>query len=162
MRGPSDLAKLIEENGIAARLIPAGDAATSMKAATALGVEISRIVKTVVFIDNEGKPHAVVLLGSRRVNQSKLAKLLGVRRVRLATRSEVAELTGYEAGGVPPIGIPIDTIIDSELAAINGEVYAGGGDPSTLLEIRVEDIIKIQRPRIMAVTDTSSIDEKSI
>ncbi|MFP3045497.1 MAG: hypothetical protein RXR03_07840, partial [Thermocladium sp.] len=66
------------------------------------------------------------------------------------------------AGGVPPIGIPIDTIIDSELAAINGEVYAGGGDPSTLLEIRAEDIIKIQRPRIMAVTDTSSIDEKSI
>lgn len=161
MRGPSDLARLIGESGIGARLIPVGDASTSMKAATALGVEISRIVKTVVFIDNYGKPHAVVLLGSRRVNQAKLAKLLGVRRVRLAARSEVAELTGYEAGGVPPIGIPIDTIIDSELAAINGEVYAGGGDASTLLEIRVEDIIKTQRPRIMAITDTSTINEKS-
>ncbi len=162
MKGASDLARFIEENGVKARLIPVGDAATSIKASAALGIEVDRIVKTVIFVDNEGKPHAVVLRGSRRVNQSKLAKLLGVRRVRLATRSEVAELTGYEAGGVPPIDIPIDTIIDSELAAINGEVYAGGGDASTLLEIRVEDIIKIQRPRIMTVTDTSSIDEKLI
>lgn len=151
MKGSGDLEKFIVNRGVMARLIKAGDAATSIKAATALGVDVDRIVKTVIFMDDAGNPHAVVLRGSKRVGQSALAKELGVKKIRLATRDEVAKVTGYEAGGVPPIDLPIDMILDSELASAGGTVYAGGGDSETLLEISIEEIIKHQRPRIIRI-----------
>ncbi len=108
MKGPSDLESFIKRNGIMATLMVVGDAATSMKAAASLGIDIDRIMKTVIFLDDLERPLAVMLRGSRKVNQNALAKQLGgARKIRLAAREEVVKLTGYEAGGgVPPIDLP--------------------------------------------------------
>ncbi|GGP20563.1 hypothetical protein GCM10007981_09150 [Thermocladium modestius] len=152
MKGPSDLESFIKRNGIMATLMVVGDAATSMKAAASLGIDIDRIMKTVIFLDDLERPLAVMLRGSRKVNQNALAKQLGARKIRLAAREEVVKLTGYEAGGVPPIDLPLDSVLDSELASMGGVVYAGGGDSRTLLEISIEDIIRLQHPRILSVS----------
>lgn len=152
MKGPRDLESFIHRNGIMARLMVVGDAATSMKAAASLGIDIDRIMKTVIFLDDLERPLAVMLRGSRKVNQSALAKQLGTRKIRLAAREEVVELTGYEAGGVPPIDLPLDSVLDLELASMGGVVYAGGGDSRTLLEISIEDIVRVQRPKILPVS----------
>ncbi|PLJ77381.1 aminoacyl-tRNA deacylase [Infirmifilum sp. SLHALR2] len=133
MLGPSHLEEFLRSRGIPYRLVEVGAAATSDDASMSLGVEKSQIAKTVVFVSDGGETVLVVVRADRRVDQARLAKLLGYRRLRLARPEEVAESTGYPPGGVPPLGhlreLPV--ILDSEIAG--GEYWCGGGDERHLL-----------------------------
>jgi len=61
----------------------------------------------------------------------------------LATEEEVLNITGYKVGGVPPI-LDIKVLIDKRV--MNKEyVYGGGGNEHTLLKIKPQDIVKINR-----------------
>lgn len=108
-----------------------------------MGIKLSEIAKTVVLVSERGDTILVVVRGDRRVDQAKLARLLGYKKLRLASGSEVLETTGYPPGGVPPVGhlrkLPV--YIDVELRG--GMYYVGGGDSQHLLLIRTDDIAKL-------------------
>src|SRR5947209_10666610 len=71
---------------------------TAGEAAAAVGVEVGQIVKSLVFVDDEG-PLLCLCAGDRRVDVTKLGA-----NVRQARGDEVREATGFAIGGVPPIG----------------------------------------------------------
>ncbi|MEM0093631.1 MAG: YbaK/EbsC family protein [Thermofilum sp.] len=141
----------LERAGIEYRLVEVPRASTSREAAENLGIELSRIAKTVVLVSEQGKALLVVVRGDRRVDQAKLARLLGCKKLRLATDSEVIEATGYPPGGVPPVGhlrkLPV--YLDEEL--LGGYYYVGGGDSQHLLFIKAEDILKLAEATVLNV-----------
>jgi Cys-tRNA(Pro) deacylase len=122
------------------------------KASKVLGKDLKKVVKTVVFVDEKRNPLLVIMPGHRKVNQNKLAKLLGKKKLRLAKPEEVLEATGYEAGAVPPVGHKneILTILDEELLELD-RVSAGGGSVNATLEISPRDIVTLQHAKIMRV-----------
>ncbi|QOJ79084.1 YbaK/EbsC family protein [Infirmifilum lucidum] len=140
MLGPRDLEEFLKSRGIPYRLVEVPEAATSEMASKSLGVDKTRIAKTVVFVSDTGDVVLVVVRSDRRVDQAKLAKLLGYRKLRLARAEEVVEYTGYTPGGVPPIGhareLPV--VLDSEVAG--GEYWCGGGDERHLLLLDFRNI----------------------
>jgi prolyl-tRNA editing enzyme YbaK/EbsC (Cys-tRNA(Pro) deacylase) len=109
---------------------------TAQEAADAVGVEVGQIVKSLVFVDDEG-PVLCLCAGDRRVETSKLGT--GVRQ---AKGNEVREATGYAIGGVPPLGHdrPVRTIIDVSLRRFE-TVWCAGGTPHAVFPVATEALI---------------------
>ena len=112
---------------------------TVKQAKELLGVSSKEIIKSLVVIDDE--PILCIVLGNKSIDFKKLSKLCG--NVRLATEEEVLNITGYKVGGVPPI-VDIKVLIDKRVMD-KEYVYGGGGNEHTLLKIKPQDIVKINK-----------------
>lgn len=144
-----ELRLLFEERGVAVRArnldAPARSAA---EAARALGCELGRVVKSLVLIADDA-PLLCLCPGDRRVAMTALGS-----DVRQATPHEVLELTGFEVGGVPPLGHshPLRTVVDASLERF-GSVWVGAGIPETLFEADLDQLIAaIELAEIRAVS----------
>ncbi len=76
-----------------------------------LGVDIKKIVKTLVYILSDGTAVAVIIRGDRQLNETKLINYFNVLDARLATSEELAKM-GLVEGFVGPIGIDIPVYAD--------------------------------------------------
>lgn len=124
------------------RRFPAGTH-TADDAARAIGCEVAQIVKSLVFLA-AGDPVVVLLSGSDRVDESKLAAVLGAHSARRATANEVKEATGVVVGGVPPFGhrVPIPVIVDDGLLR-HEVVWAAAGLPDAVFPIAPADLVRL-------------------
>jgi len=142
----------IKEHGVKWRLIKASGRTTTVDdAARFLGVDRSRIVKTLIVIAcNE--VYAVIIPGDKKLDMNKLANIIGCKP-RLAKPSEVVERTGYRVGGVPPIALPshVKLIIDESLLNLN-RVYGGGGKDGVLLEFNPKELVELVKPLVAKLT----------
>lgn len=86
------------------RVLPA-DTSTAEAAARAVNAPLGSIVKSLVFLA-DGAPLLVLVSGDQRADVHRLRAALGLskKRLRIAQPAEVLDLTGFEVGGVPPIG----------------------------------------------------------
>lgn len=127
---------------IAIRRYPAGTH-TAQDAALAIGCDVAQIVKSLVFLA-AGDPVVVLVSGSDRVDESKLAAVLGVLSVRRATANEARDATGFVVGGVPPFGhkTPIPVVVDSALLR-HDEVWAAAGLPDAVFALRPADLVRL-------------------
>ena len=135
------LADFIEKNSLKAEIIECKKPVnTALDATKALGIQLSDIAKTILFILDSGNPVLAVLSGENRASVQKLCILFNALKCKIASPKEVFEMTGYEVGGVPPISIyGVPTIIDSKLSEKN-MVYCGGGDDRHLLKISPQEM----------------------
>ncbi len=142
----------IREHGVKWRLIRATERTTTVDdAARFLGVDKSRIVKTLVVIACS-EVYAVIVPGDKRLDMTKLANIVGCKP-RLAKPKEVAEKTGYNVGGVPPVALPsnVKLIIDESLLDLD-RVYGGGGEDGVLLEFSPKELVELVKPLIAKIS----------
>ena len=142
----------IRKHGIKWRIIKASGRTTTVDdAARFLGVDKSKIVKTLIVVAGDNV-YAVVIPGDKRLDMRKFASITGVR-ARLAKPEEVVEKTGYTVGGVPPIALPnnVKLIIDESLLK-HDKVYGGGGEDGVLLEFNPKELIKLTKPLVTKLT----------
>jgi prolyl-tRNA editing enzyme YbaK/EbsC (Cys-tRNA(Pro) deacylase) len=109
---------------------------TAQEAAAAVGVEVGQIVKSLVFVDDEG-PLLCLCAGDRRVDTGRLG-----RGARQAKGDEVRAATGFAIGGVPPLGHeqPIRTVVDASLRRFD-VVWCAGGTPHAVFPVSPEALI---------------------
>ncbi len=120
---------------------------TAPQAAEAVGCEVSRIVKSLVFVI--GDEHVVALVpGDRRLDTAKLASAAGrTETVARASLDDVRAVTGFVAGGTPPFGHTSDLTVFSDLGLKRHEtVWAAAGTPHTVFELNVEDLDRLAGP----------------
>jgi prolyl-tRNA editing enzyme YbaK/EbsC (Cys-tRNA(Pro) deacylase) len=153
MTGPlhprvAEVARLLADAGSAGevRVLPA-EVRTAATAAAALGVPVGAIVNSLVFAvgeDSAARPLLVLTSGAHRVDETTVAGLLGVPRLRRATPDFVREVTGQAIGGVAPIGhpAPIGTLVDIELARYE-RVWAAAGHPSAVFPTTYEELLRL-------------------
>ena len=123
---------------------------TAQDAAREIGTTVERIVKSLVFVAGE---RAVVALcsGAARVDETRLATVIGVPSVRRATAEEAKRWTGYAIGGVPPFAhaTTTATFIDRDLLDYE-TVWAAAGTPRHVFAIAPADLVRVAGA---AVTD---------
>lgn len=126
---------------------------TALEAARALGTTPDRIVKSVLFLA-DGQPVLALVSGAHRVSTDKLARACGADRVRAADPETVARLTGFPAGAVPPVGhvTPVLVFMDDALL-VPDLVYAGAGDPNTLVAISPQDLLRVTSARVVELRE---------
>jgi prolyl-tRNA editing enzyme YbaK/EbsC (Cys-tRNA(Pro) deacylase) len=121
------------------------------EAARALGVSRSSIAKTIIVICGDAVIAAIVP-GDRRLDLNKLSKIaIGCR---LASPEQVRSITGFPAGGVPPIGLPrhVTVVMDGRLLGVD-IAYGGGGGENLLLEFSPRELASLG---LVIVADVSS------
>lgn len=95
---------------------------TIARLAEVSGVPAGRQIKTLFYRPEPGLPAepagpaltAALVRGDRTLNEAKLARVLGVRRVVLATREEVLARTGAPTGSAGPVGLRGARIVADE------------------------------------------------
>jgi Cys-tRNA(Pro) deacylase len=121
-------------------------------AATALGVAPERIFKSILFQAKDGRCAMAVASGNARVDVARLEVLTGLTRLRLASPEVALRVTGYPAGGTPPVGhrerLPI--VVDTRVAAQEWG-WAGGGRKELMVRIRSADIVRLNEARVADV-----------
>jgi Cys-tRNA(Pro) deacylase len=134
----------LEHHGIQAMLIePSIPTPTVLDAARALGVEPSNIIKSVAFESKDGTMVLVVAPGDKRIDTSKVVQLVGLEKLKMASSARVLEVTGYPAGGVPPVGHPegLRVIMDASLLEREA-LIGGGGSERLLLRIAPAEVVR--------------------
>jgi len=118
---------------------------TADEAATALGVEVSQIAKSLVFLA-DGEPVLVVASGADRVDTAALGQALGGRRITRASAEAVRAATGYPVGGVSPAGLPpqLPVLVDSALSRY-AVVYAAAGTPHAVFPTSYDELLRLTR-----------------
>lgn len=117
---------------------------TAQQAADTIGCDVGQILKSLIFIKkNSMELFLVAASGKNRINTKTLKKYFG-EKVTPADPKDILEKTGYEVGGVPPIGHKekLTTIIDRDLLDYDA-VWASGGTEFEVFKVTPEQLIDI-------------------
>lgn len=124
---------------------------TSELAAQALGVTPAQIAKTLVFLA-DAQPLLVVTCGDKKIDTKKLARAMGVKKIRFADAQTVLEATGFPPGGVSPIGLVsnVPLFLDQSLWDFT-IVYAAAGTANSALPVSPDRLCEITGAKVIDV-----------
>jgi prolyl-tRNA editing enzyme YbaK/EbsC (Cys-tRNA(Pro) deacylase) len=134
------------------RVYSGKDMSTSVLASKTLNVPLSRIAKSILLIDNSNKPLLVILPGNCRIKTKIVKAIFKVKDVRLAYPHEVKNLTNFEVGGLPPVFHKIERVVVDKKLLTNETVFCGGGAKDKIVEMKIEDIVKLNNALIEDVS----------
>jgi prolyl-tRNA editing enzyme YbaK/EbsC (Cys-tRNA(Pro) deacylase) len=125
---------------------------TAEDAAAAIGCSVAQIAKSLVFRATEsGRPVLVVASGAHRVDENKVAAVMGERIARVDAEF-VRHSTGFAIGGVPPVGHRIAPVvlIDETLLRLS-EIWAAAGTPYAVFRLTPADLVALTCGRVVAI-----------
>jgi len=125
---------------------------TSQEAAQAVGCTVGQIAKSLVFRGAQtSKPVLVNASGANRVNEARLAELIGEPTAK-ADAEFVRAHTGFAIGGVAPVGhpAPLEIYIDADLLQY-AEIWAAAGTPKAVFALTPSDLQTMTGGKVVAV-----------
>jgi len=128
-------------------------------AAEALGVDLHRVIKTLVMEDLEGRPLLVLMHGDQQVSTKKLARAAGRKRVRPCSAEAAERHTGYKVGGISPFGVrkSIPVVMQETVLELD-RVWINAGRRGLLVELAVDDLVSVLQPTIADVASEAVPD----
>jgi len=109
--------------------IPTPNARTIEQVAAFLKCQPGQLIKTLIYVA-DGKPVAVLTAGDRIVNEHKLKRALGSKRLELASDEVVAKATGAPVGFAGPVGLNLPIYADFGLRGATDR-FTGGNQADT-------------------------------
>ena len=129
---------------------------TSQQAADAIGCDVAQIAKSIIFrAASSGRAVLVIASGRNRVDEKKIRALLG-EKIERAKPEFVHETTGFEVGGVPPLGHaqPCVVYLDQDLKVFP-TIWAAGGTGNAVFEIGFGDLVRLSGATAADVAKTA-------
>lgn len=139
------LEKLFQENDIEYELIyHEKKICSSQEGAEYFSIDIGQTAPTLIISTDKGF-FAVIISGKRKKLEFEIIEeLLGCKEIRMATRKEVEEVTGYSVGSVPLVNRSIESIVDKQLLKYS-KIYGGTGNANVTLKVSPNSLIKLNR-----------------
>ncbi|KRF44943.1 cys-tRNA(Pro)/cys-tRNA(Cys) deacylase [Terrabacter sp. Soil811] len=122
-------------------------ASYGLEAAAALGVEPSRVFKTLL-VDTGATLAVGIVPVDGQLDLKAVAAAIGVKSVTMADPAAAERSTGYVVGGISPVGQrrALPTVLD-ETAYGFGTVYVSGGRRGFDIGLAPEDLASVTRAR---------------
>ena len=140
--------ELLDERGIAYRVVEHAETFTSADSAAARG-ESLRTGGKALLLKADDRFVLAVLSADRKLDSRALQRLLGVRKMRFATREELAaETGGLVPGSVPPFGEPIlpySLYVDESIAG-NERIAFNAAMLTRSIVMATEDYLAVAHP----------------
>ena len=137
-----------------------GAARTAQEAADQLGIAVGQVAKSVIFKRKEdGASVLVVAAGDRRVDEKKVAALVG--KIGRADADFVKDRTGFSIGGVSPVAhahAPV-TLIDRSLQRFD-VLWAAAGHPHAVFALNMEALRALAQAPVVDIAqrvDTEAV-----
>jgi Cys-tRNA(Pro) deacylase len=130
-----------------------GETSSAEDAATALGCELRRIVKTLVF-DCDGRPVVVMVPGDRRADRKKVATAARCNRAQIVRAEDVERTTGFAPGAVAPFPLPegAQALLDRSLL-VHDAVWIGAGSTRHLAVLPPQELLRVARADAVDVSE---------
>ncbi len=115
---------------------------TAQDAATAIGVAVGQIVKSLVFAV-DGEVVMAYVSGANQLDEKKLAAVAGGNKCSRVDADAVRDATGFPIGGVPPFGhtTNLRIFIDPDLLQYD-EVWAAAGTWNDVFPITPNNLVR--------------------
>ncbi len=121
------------------------------EAAEALGVESSRVFKTLVCSVGADVVVAVVPIATQ-LDLKSLAAAMAAKTAEMSPPAAAQRATGYVVGGISPIGQKrrLPTVVDASAAEWD-TVFVSGGRRGLEIELRVADLLAVTGGRLASI-----------
>ena len=147
------LEEYLEKNHVWHRFIEKAETIHTSDAAEATGIDLHRITKNLVSKTDKDEFVMLIIPGDKKVNLKKAAKTLDVKNVQVIPFAEADKISGYPPGGTPSIGYKTKMRVLVDRTLLNYEtVYCGGGSRDRLLELKVEDVIRLNNAIVAEIS----------
>lgn len=120
-----------------------GGAGYALEAVTALGIDPSRVFKTIV-VSVDGRLALAVVPADAEADLKAVADAVGGRRAVVATPAEAERATGYVVGGISPLGTrrALPTVLDAS-AADWPTINVSAGRRGLEIELAAADLLAL-------------------
>ncbi|MFQ5399896.1 MAG: YbaK/EbsC family protein [Anaerolineae bacterium] len=125
--------------------------------AVSLGLPPGQMFKTLVVPPASGqrpaKPMLVMIPADRQLGLKKLAKLVGVKKLKMATHQEAERLTGLQVGGISALALLNKgfAVFLDRTAETYEAVYVSAGQRGLNLKVSVGDLVQVTKARLVDV-----------
>ena len=146
------LRALLDQHGVAYRLVHHAPTYTSEESAQARGEEL-RIGAKALLIKTDDLFRLFVISAARKIDSKAIKSSLKCRSIRFATSAELLELTGLVPGSVPPFGrpiLPFDLYADPSVFE-NDKVAFNAGSLTDSIVMGAEDYRAVAGPWILCL-----------
>jgi Cys-tRNA(Pro)/Cys-tRNA(Cys) deacylase len=126
-------------------------ASYGLEAAEALGVDGSRVFKTLV-ADAGSRLVVAVVPVEALLDLKVLAAAMGAKSADMADPTAAERATGYVVGGISPVGQKrsLPTVVD-ESAAVWPTVFVSGGRRGLEIELAPDDLLAVTQARLAPI-----------
>jgi prolyl-tRNA editing enzyme YbaK/EbsC (Cys-tRNA(Pro) deacylase) len=139
---PEKVRKVLDANGLTALEFEPGSTPTAELAAARIGVEVSRIAKSLLFKGRDGAYFMVVCPGDKRLPPSALKRAAG-SKLSMTDADETERATGYRPGGVCPFAVEGIRILLDKALGDYATIYPAAGTDATGVPINLSDLARI-------------------
>jgi Cys-tRNA(Pro)/Cys-tRNA(Cys) deacylase len=117
----------------------------ALEAVEALGIDASRVFKTIV-VAVDGRLGVAIVPADSEVDLKAVADALGGRKAAIAPPAEAEKATGYVLGGISPLGTrrALPTALDASAAA-HPTIHVSAGRRGLEIELAAGDLIALTR-----------------
>jgi Cys-tRNA(Pro) deacylase len=145
----------VAASGLPYRVVRTERAGSAEESAALQGIEVGRLIRTIVVRRGAGDYVFVLVPGGRQIDWARLREHLGVSRLSLPDQQEAREATGYERGAITPFAsattwpvVADATLMGSEPVAIGAGAHGVNLhlDPSDLVRLLDADVADVTRP----------------
>ncbi|MDQ4005542.1 MAG: YbaK/EbsC family protein [Actinomycetota bacterium] len=153
MRTSVDVRNFLLERDVPHELFPTrGRLRSPARVAAVLGLPPEQVGKVVVVAASKG-PVVVLIPSDREPDLRRVAVAVPSPTLTELTPDEVADATDYLPESVPPVGLPDGVRVVMERSLLEQEVlYFAGGETSTLLKIRPDDLVRASGAKVARVS----------
>ena len=136
------LKEYLEKNNIWYRIIEKEETVHTADAASKTGIPLNKITKSLVCLTDNNIAIVSIIPGDKKLSLKKVARILGVKKVRLCPFEKAHKYSGYPPGATPPLHYQnIEKVIIDEKLMEYKTIFGGGGSRKKLLEIKPKDVV---------------------
>jgi len=149
-----DLEKFLEENKIWHNFVDKPETIHTADAAKEAGIDLQRITKSLVLLNKDKNCILTIIPGNCKLSFEKVKNALNLKKIRMVAFEEAQNYSGYLPGATPMIchKEKMSVIIDEKLLKFEN-IYGGGGTREKLLELKTQDVIKINNAKVSDITE---------
>jgi prolyl-tRNA editing enzyme YbaK/EbsC (Cys-tRNA(Pro) deacylase) len=116
-------------------------------ASKAIGAPPEEILKSLLFLAETaaGEEWVLALMsGANKVHDKKVRRVVGARKVRMGAAETIRSFSGFEPGGVPPVGYPKQprALLDEDLFKYS-VVWSAAGSDHDFFPISPDELLRI-------------------
>jgi prolyl-tRNA editing enzyme YbaK/EbsC (Cys-tRNA(Pro) deacylase) len=143
VRGSVDVHNFLVERDVPHEVLPVqGRLRSAERLAALLELPLNEVGKVVVYEGSAGGVAAVIPAGSTP-DADRVRKAANRTDLKPASADRAAELTGYLAESMPPVGLPNEfTVVLDRSLARDSVLYFPGGEARSVLKIRGKDLAR--------------------
>lgn len=121
-----------------------GGSDLAVAVADELGVDRTRVFKTLITEDDDGNCYVAVVPAEATLNLKQFAAVIGCKKSRMADQKQAEKLTGYLRGAISPIGQKTALPVFVAQSALASDVmYVSAGKRGVELQLAPDDLVRV-------------------